>query len=201
MQRLVLNIYNTLKKNTWFLTLIFCLVCTAVIFFVKIKLSTSYFPDISGSERSTTYGIQLIADGRPLYYDPEEPPFWVTQYAPIYYHLVGNLYRVIGWNPEDIHRIQLLSRFVSFVFVLLSIVAAFITAHKLLRLGLTQAILFCCVVFGLLQHWHLTNSRADSLLFCVQQSMCIVRLVESVDRACGIAIFRQRPFCRSSVFL
>ncbi|SOD88141.1 MFS transporter [Spirosoma fluviale] len=165
MQRLVLNLYNTLKNKAWFLTLIFCLVCTAVIFFVKINLSKSYFPDISGSERSTTYGIQLIADGRHLYYNPEEIPFWVTQYAPIYYQLVGNMYRLTGWDPTDIHRVQLVSRIMSFALVLLAMVVVSITAYRFLRIRLTQTILFCCLVFGVLQHWHLTNSRADSLLF------------------------------------
>ncbi|WP_020596466.1 hypothetical protein [Spirosoma panaciterrae] len=161
----LVSVYNLLKAQTWLLTLIFCLACTVVIFFVKVKFATSYLPDISGSERSTTYGIQLVADGRPLYYNPEVPPFWVTQYAPLYYRLVGTIYRIIGWDPTQVFRIQLLSRMVSFALVMVSMLVVFLTGLRQLKLRLVQNLILCCLVFGVLQHWHLTNSRVDSLLF------------------------------------
>lgn len=157
--------YNWIKANTYLFTALFCIACTAVILVVKLKILVSYHPDISGSERSSTFGIQLVADRLPLYADPDLSPFNIIQYSPAYFYLVGLFYRMLNWDPTDIYRVQFLSRIASFALVGLAMIMVFITGHRHLRLRLVHNIMMCSVVFGLLQHWALTNSRVDSLLW------------------------------------
>ncbi|AQG81197.1 glycosyltransferase family 39 protein [Spirosoma montaniterrae] len=174
-------IYQFVKNNVYPLTGFFCAICTFAILLVKVKFLRSFHPDISGSERSTTYGIQLVADYQQLYTDPEQPPFWITHYSPLYYYAVGLPYRLMGWDPADIYRIQLASRFASFGFVLLALVVIYFTGKHILRLRFWQNALLVMAIFALLQHWHLTNSRIDSLLF----------LFSTLFLYCGLRAFQE----------
>ena len=165
MQLFIRPVYNIIKNNAYLLTFAFCIICTAIMLYVKGVFILSYHPDISGSERGTTFGIQIAADNQPLYRNPEVSPFWIVQYAPLYYYLVGKSYQLLNWDPTDIFRIQFLSRFISFVLVSISMLVAYLTVRRFIKVSKLLSIIFCCLLFGQLQEWHLTNSRIDSLLF------------------------------------
>ncbi len=165
MQLFIRPVYNFIRNNAYPLTFAFCIVCTVIMLYIKGVFILSYHPDISGSERGTTFGIQIVADNQPLYRNPEVPPFWIVQYAPLYYYLVGKTYQLLNWDPTDIYRIQFLSRFISFVLVSISMIVAYFTVRKFIKVSKLLSVIFCCLLFGQLQEWHLTNSRIDSLLF------------------------------------
>ncbi|CAG5018836.1 hypothetical protein DYBT9275_06081 [Dyadobacter sp. CECT 9275] len=165
MKQLVTAVYVFLKNNTYPLTLGFCIVCTLILLYIKGVFVFSFHPDISGSERGTTFGIQIVADNQPLYRNPEVSPFWIVQYAPLYYYLVGKTYQLLNWDPTNIYRIQFLSRVISFVLVSMAMVVGYFTARKFFNISKVLSFIFCCLLFGQLQQWHLTNSRIDSLLF------------------------------------
>jgi len=165
MQLLIRPVYNFIKNNAYPLTFAFCILCTVIMLYIKGVFILSYHPDISGSERGTTFGIQIVADNQPLYRNPEVPPFWIVQYAPLYYYLVGKTYQLLNWDPTDIYRIQFLSRFISFVLVSISMFVAYFTVRRFIKVSKLLSVIFCCLLFGQLQEWHLTNSRIDSLLF------------------------------------
>lgn len=159
------SIYNFIKNKAYQIALWFSLGCLVILLLIKTAFSISRHPDLSGSERTSTYGIQIVADRMPLFADPSEPPYFITQYSPAYYYLVGIPYRLLGWDPADIYRIQFLSRITSFGLVLLAMAIAFYTARRVLGVSTLFALLMICSLFALLQQWHLTNSRVDSLLF------------------------------------
>jgi hypothetical protein len=129
------RLYNFTKLNAYLLTALFCLLSTAIILYIKLKFLVSFHPDISGSERSTTYGIQIVADKLTLYGDPEKSPFWIAQYSPFYYYFVGLPYRWLGWDPTDIHKLQLVSRVASFGIVSLAMLVVFLTGRNIARLS------------------------------------------------------------------
>ena len=161
----VTSIYNFVKNNAHQFALWFSLGCLVVLLLIKTAFSISRHPDLSGSERSSTYGIQIVADRMPLFAEPAEPPYFIAQYSPAYYYLVGIPYRFLGWDPADIYRIQLLSRITSFGLVLMAMAIAFYTARRVLGVSTSFSLLMVCSLFALLQQWVLTNSRVDSLLF------------------------------------
>ncbi|ARK10457.1 hypothetical protein A6C57_09020 [Fibrella sp. ES10-3-2-2] len=161
----VTSIYTAVKNNAHQIALWFSLICLVILLLIKSAFSISRHPDLSGSERSTTYGIQIVADRMPLFAEPSQPPYFIAQYSPAYYFLVGIPYRILGWDPADIYRIQLLSRITSFGLVMLAMAIAFYTARRVLGISTTFALLMVCSLFALLQQWVLTNSRVDSLLF------------------------------------
>ncbi|RYF63937.1 MAG: hypothetical protein EOO39_27625 [Cytophagaceae bacterium] len=161
----ITSIYTFVKNSAYQIALWFSLLCVIVLLLIKTAFSVSRHPDLSGSERSSTYGVQIVADRMPLFAEPAEPPYFIAQYSPAYYYLVGVPYRLLGWDPADIYRIQFLSRMVSFGLVLLAMGIAFYTARRVMGISTTFALLMVCSLFALLQQWLLTNSRVDSLLF------------------------------------
>ncbi len=161
----VRSIYNFVKHNAHQIALWFSLICVVILLLIKIAFSISRHPDLSGSERSSTYGVQIVADRMPLFTEPSEPPYFIAQYSPAYYYLVGIPYRLLGWDPTDIYRVQFLSRIISFGLVLLAMCIVFYTARRVLGVSTTISLLMVCSLFALLQQWLLTNSRVDSLLF------------------------------------
>ncbi|WP_375447305.1 ArnT family glycosyltransferase [uncultured Fibrella sp.] len=161
----VTSIYNFVKNNAHTIALSFSVLCVVILLVIKTAFSVSRHPDLSGSERSSTYGVQIVADRMPLFAEPDQPPYFIAQYSPAYYYLVGIPYRLLGWDPAEIYRIQFLSRMVSFGLVLLAMGIAFYTARRVLGVSTTFSLLMVCSLFALLQQWLLTNSRVDSLLF------------------------------------
>ncbi len=160
----LLPVYSFARTHFLSLSLFFTALCITIILSVKIIFMVSHHPDISGSERTTTYGIQVVAADLPLYQNPSLPPFWITHYSPLYYQIVGNIYAFTGWDVNNIFRVQFVSRVVSFIFILAALWVTFITL-KLLHIPKYYRPFALALLFGLLQHWYFTNSRIDSLLF------------------------------------
>ncbi len=165
MKKILLPFYDYTRNHYVLFSILFTILCLIVVLYVKLSFLFSYHPDISGSERTTTYGVQIVAGGLPLYQDPAKPPFWITHYSPLYYFVVGKIYRLIGWEVTNIHRVQLISRLVSFFLVLCSLAVMYMTLKNLLKVSRVAIFFAIAFMFCLLQHWYMTNSRIDSLLF------------------------------------
>ena len=122
-------------------------------------------PDICGSESSTIHPIQRVAAGLPLYTNPEEPPFLITQYSPMYFYIVGGIYKMLGFDPLNVHRVYAFSRLFSLGFLLLSIGIIFISLRQILKIKNIPSLLVCLLIFHILSYWATIASRPDSLLF------------------------------------
>lgn len=66
--------------------------------------------DLGGAEINVAYGIQKLLLGRPLYTDPESPPFEVVQYTPLYHALSAAVCRLAGVGAMDTRGIFTVSR-------------------------------------------------------------------------------------------
>ncbi|WP_379992963.1 hypothetical protein [Dyadobacter subterraneus] len=140
------------------------LLSSLILIIIKVYFSTSFLPDISGSEASTIFPIQFLTDNRPIYTDPELAPFRFTQYTPLYFFIISLFLKINGWLPNDVHKVFVSSRFVSIMLtVLASLSVAFILTRLTKRKRIT-GILTACLVFQILAFWILTSSRPDSLV-------------------------------------
>ena len=159
------NLYRFFRKWGFLLAVCVCLACMAVLLVLRVQMALGFHPDVSGSECSTIFPIQRVAAGLPLYTDPEQPPFYINEYTPLYFTLVGTLYRLLGWDPENAHRAYLLSRLVSAGVVLAALGLVYAMLRAYLKISVLQALLLVSVQACLLGFFNLTHSRQDSLLF------------------------------------
>lgn len=164
-QKLKQDIFLFFKKKSSSIFLIFCTLCCLFLLFLKIRLSISYHPDISGSERSTIFGIQQACSNLVIYQDPESYPFWIHNYSSAYFYLCKFFNFFLKWDSTDAYRMYILSRFVSFILVFGSLSIFYLFCTKKLKSKPIVSLIFTLFLFSILQFWRLTNSRVDSLLF------------------------------------
>src|SRR5690606_37387405 len=119
-------------KNDYFLWAICgisALACVAL-FLTKAYISISFLPDISGSEKSTIFPIQNLASSLPVYTDPEYPNFVLTQYTPIYITITAHILHILDIDPENVHKVFVTSRFLSFSLMILSVALLWLFLRK-----------------------------------------------------------------------
>lgn len=155
--------FELFSKRLPEIALLICSVSGAALLAIKLWALISFHPDISGSETSTIFPIQLLVDGRQLYTNPEEPPFLLSQYTPIYFSIVAGFFELTSWTADDLRKVYVMSRIVS-LFFLVTTVLAFSLMVFFYTKQTVSSILAGLLVFHILSFWFLTNSRPDSLL-------------------------------------
>jgi hypothetical protein len=164
-QSFLISTYTFLKKNHLNISLIFGIICFTILLVIKLKIAFAMIPDICGSESSSIHPIQRVVAGLPLYTNPEEPPFLITQYSPMYFYIVGGIYRLLNFDPLNVHRVYVFSRLFSLGFLLISMGIIILTLRRILKINLLPSVLLCLLLFHLLSFWGTMASRPDSLLF------------------------------------
>ena len=108
---------TTLNATRWIERALLALLLLAAAwhFSLRVQLVTVAQVDIGGAEINVIYGIQKILLGKPLYEDPEQPPFDVMQYTPAYYGLCAGIAAVMRIDDHDTVALFTLSRIVSLV--------------------------------------------------------------------------------------
>jgi hypothetical protein len=160
-----------------YLSAAICLVLVAV----KIYISTSYIPDISGSETSSIFPIQRLSSGQSVYTDPEKPTFVMTQYTPLYFAIASFFVQLLDLEGQDVHKIFVVSRFLSIGFTILACVVIWFTLYKRTGKNILLASLGTCFIYQVLAFWFLTSSRPDSLLvLCF--SIFLYSVLNALDR-------------------
>ncbi|MCF0038559.1 hypothetical protein [Dyadobacter fanqingshengii] len=151
------------RDKSFMIALIFGLISALILLIIKFQASISYHPDISGSEGSSIVPIQLLVSGNPIYLDPEDAPFRLSQYAPIYSTIVATFCKIVGWSALEVHKIYLASRLWSNLFVLATVGLLGVFLNRLTKKPFI-AIIASLYIFHVLSFWFLTTSRPDSLL-------------------------------------
>ncbi|MCI5057536.1 MAG: glycosyltransferase family 39 protein [Flavobacteriales bacterium] len=123
--------------------------------------------DIQGVESNVIYTVQrVLEDNGNLYSNPEEIPFHVSQYSPMYYVLSDVVISIFSIDPHDSYSLRLLTRMLSIIMLLSSVTLIF-RLNKTLginaTLNFTISSLLVCSTFP----WY-NISRPDVLiLFCL----------------------------------
>lgn len=169
-----------LERKSIFITTLFSVLICILLLLLKVYVSFSFLPDISGSETSTILPIQRLLDDLAIYTDSEEPPFLMTQYAPIYFVLTSTLLKIVGFLPVEVHKIFIMSRLISIGFTLLTTLVIWLVLRKNKNVQILTATLASCFVFQILSFWFLTSSRPDSLLVLLT-SIFIYAVYEAIE--------------------
>ena len=108
-------IYRQLVHYTYFISWVTLGLLGILTLYVRYKTILLANPDVGGIESNVIYSILRVMDGYPLYENPEQPPFAVTQYSPIYYYLTVFVAKLLQLMPDDVYDIYVCNRCVSLV--------------------------------------------------------------------------------------
>ena len=106
----------------------------ACLFILRGMLASSYLPETGGVSINVMYGIERILNDQPLYTNPEEPPFPIIQYMPLYFNLIKNICIVTG-NRHDVHGMMVISRWFCLLMDVLSVIVIARTLINTLRVS------------------------------------------------------------------
>jgi hypothetical protein len=143
-------------------TLIVALGSGAVSLATGVWMLASDIPGFGGEEANVVYTVQQFVAGGPIYTDPAQPPFTITQYSPLFYVVAGTLARICSVPATDPAGITLICRLVSLTAALgVALLVFAITAR--LRLPAVAGVLVAVFCFVSAVPWHFL-ARPDALM-------------------------------------
>ncbi|HMO38441.1 MAG TPA: hypothetical protein PKC76_00775 [Saprospiraceae bacterium] len=194
-----------LQDPTWLRNgaLALALITFLGVFYIRVQLVYAWTLDLEGVEQDEIYTLQRVLAGYPVYEDPEQPPFSITQKTPLYHYLclaVGKLTQV---SPDAPRAVYLLNRWTSLLLSLCTLLIAFIIQHRLLNTSLKTALTVCALVFVCYEpHMFARPDSLYSLLFIIGIAlMCRYtqvppsmqnRLVPIIALVCAATIFAKQ---------
>lgn len=113
MLQLLQWIYRQLVHYAYFISWATLGLLGILTLYVRYKTIFLVNPDVGGIESNVIYSILRVMGGYPLYENPEQPPFAVTQYSPIYYYLTVFVAKLLRLTPDDVYNVYICNRCVS----------------------------------------------------------------------------------------
>jgi len=128
---------------------------------LRIGLIFTWHYDLGGVEQDEIYTLQRVLAGYPVYENPADPPFAITQKTPLYHYLCFAVGTTFGVDPDSPFQVYLLNRYVSLALCLLTLFLAFYLQRRWLSIPVKEALLACMLMFLCFEE-HAFN-RPDSL--------------------------------------
>lgn len=165
---------------------------------VGLWIAFSDVPIIGAAEPNVIYTLQKYLAGRPLYGNPDEPPFDVTQYSPLYYVITGAIGALAGVEATDAQAVWRLGRLTAFVLAVCALGAHYTLLTRVLRVS--RGIAICAVAYAFVATCpYLYYARPDVLL-TLWTVVALLFLFRSIDQA-GAAATRSVVAATAAVFL
>jgi hypothetical protein len=154
------RIDNLLLRKAGPFSLLLLLLAALAVLGLRLYFLPLPSPNLGAMEPNIIYGLQRVLAGLPLYTDPEQAPFSIIQYSPLYYGVVGNVGKMFGLLSSEVPAVYLLNRLGSLLFNLLSLglMALILRDLRLPSKGILGAI---CLAWLMLEPAH--YARPDSL--------------------------------------
>ena len=112
----ILNLfYQKLSLHANRLSLLLVLGCFFAVLGLRIYMIFLYQSDLGGVESNVIYTILRGIGGYNLYCNPEQPPFSITQYSPLYYYATIGICKALQIDPKQVHEIYIVSRAFSLI--------------------------------------------------------------------------------------
>lgn len=157
-------LYNLI--NRYSLNLIVTIACIIFIytFITRWDIVSSYASDIEGIEPNVIFSIQQLISGKSLYTNPEEVPYSITQYTPLYYYLSAYVATLMNLNStDDLHEIYVIGRSISMIFNLFSVFVIFYVIKNIFNIDWKIALTTSIFSFIYQYRWN-CSTRPDSML-------------------------------------
>ena len=155
-------------KPDYLKLLFYFFIINAILFFIfRLLLVFSYSPDIGGIESNVIYTVGKMLKGLPLYGNPEDFNFDITQYSPLFYDLQVGICHILSLDPiNDLHAIYITGRSLSLLFNVAGMGMVYLTLSRLLKINKKISFITAVIQFFYLSKVHFA-ARPDGLFsFC-----------------------------------
>ncbi len=115
--------------------------------FIRVNLIFTYSLDLEGVEQDEIYTIQRVLAGFPVYEDPEQPPFSITQKTPLYHYLCLTVGKIFQVSPDQPREVYLLNRWTSLILSLCTLIVGYFIQRRLFSTSIKVAITICALMF------------------------------------------------------
>ena len=161
-----------LGKTIWYLLLAF----STLMLINKILLVFTYRFEIAGLEPYFSYLVLKVNSGQ-LFTNPEQFPFIVTQYSPLYFYVVNAFAEVLQWlGIHEVRAVYIVGRGINLMANLVTCLLVYRLFKRYLKLDKKWAFLVSMVVFNLFIN-HNIGVRTDSLKILFLSAMFIQLLI------------------------
>ena len=109
------SLYQQIVQHTYFIIWFIIGLLGLVTIYIRVKIIFLVNPDVGGIESNVIYSVLRMLDGYPLYQDPRQAPYAVTQYSPVYYYLTVGLSRLVGLTADDVYGVYSAGRCISLI--------------------------------------------------------------------------------------
>lgn len=107
------SLYQQIVQRTYLLIWFIVGLLGIVTVYIRVKIIFLVNPDVGGIESNVIYSVLRMLAGYPLYQNPEQAPYAITQYSPIYYYLTAGLSRLVGLTANDVYDVYVVGRCIS----------------------------------------------------------------------------------------
>ncbi|SFD04776.1 hypothetical protein [Spirosoma endophyticum] len=105
MLQLFRRFYQQISQRTYLLLWLVVGLLGLITLYIRIKVIFLVNPDVGGIESNVIFSVLRMMAGYPLYQNPEQAPYAITQYSPIYYYLTAGLSRLLGFTSDDVYEV------------------------------------------------------------------------------------------------
>nr|MDP9229217.1 hypothetical protein [Bacteroidota bacterium] len=106
--KLLYRIATAYSDNIYRFTLLSVIFVLLGLFLFRLLLIFSYNAEIGGIDNNFVYGVLQNIKGYDLYTNPEEFPYAITLYSPLYYNVCTVIGKIVHINADEpIHIYQL----------------------------------------------------------------------------------------------
>jgi hypothetical protein len=180
------SVENNLSNIILLLTgIVFVLVLVIRIFHINV-----YTTDLFGYEQDEIYTIQHVLSDLPIYNDPEEAPFSITQKTPLYHIFTGEIGKIVGVNPSDPFQVYQLNRSISLILALITCGIGFLILYRILSSPFKLSLILSMIIFIAMEgHMFTRPDGLFSLSFLITIASNIIYVQKRDNRFLWLSIF------------
>ncbi len=161
--------FTWLKNKQNFILLLFF----SFILFYRLFICINYNPELSVGETNNIWNALNVANGKPLYTNPEDTPFEIFQYTPLSQLPVIAAAKYFNSTSENYaYYVMVLGRLFSLIFNILTFYIVYITLKNSLNVSRTLSLAAAITGFGLLTHLAFAIRPDAMSLFLTILSVC-----------------------------
>lgn len=138
--------------------------------------------DISGVESNVVFTIQnILTDNSLLYVNPEQIPFTVTQYSPLYYLIADSMISILGIGAENDLAIRIAGRLMSIITCLIVAILFYNIAKRQIGVNSKVALVLSLGIITFPVPWYYLT-RPD-VLVALTYLLFISTILRYIDKA------------------
>lgn len=168
-----------------------------VLLILRICVVFSYHGQLAGVDNNFDYPVMRLLHSLSIYPDPENYPFAVNPYGPLFFYASWSICLLTGVSANDGIQIYFVTRGLCLLFDCITFLMLFRLASRYLNISKRVALFSSLFFFYVISYWGYTMNRSDSLVL-MWFSIIILLLFSKQERKSGT--FWLAILCTAAIF-